>query len=344
MARTFDRMVAASAPGRICLVGESLDWMIRGESVVATVPLRTTVTVGTSRHGGPVTLRSGHPLRLTRPLPTSALDTYAGDPLDLLQATVKVTAPECRPMLPGALVESSSTVPIGAGVSSSAAVTVAAVAALLALGQGTLPDRREVSRRAFAAETEELHSGAGWMDFLSVAYGGVCVIRPGEYRQGPTVTRFADELGVPVVLVDTCQRRATSRALTDKRNRYACGESDIMLYAKSAPLLVTELLTALTEARIDYGHVGAILSEAHALLRDRMHCSTPLIEECVSRCLAAGAYGAKLTGSGHGGCMFALVGWDALEAVRVALAPLPVRVMVFTTGEPQGVVFLPSDN
>ena len=194
-------MVAASAPGRICLVGESLDWMIRGESVVATVPLRTTVTVGTSRHGGPVTLRSGHPLRLTRPLPTSALGTYAGDPLDLLQATVKVTAPECRPMLPGALVESSSTVPIGAGVSSSAAVTVAAVAALLALGQGTLPDRREVSRRAFTAETEELRSGAGWMDFLSVAYGGVCVIRPGPcnsalLKLSPAITRLSPRTSV----------------------------------------------------------------------------------------------------------------------------------------------------
>jgi len=344
VARTFDRRVAASAPGRICLVGESLDWMVRGESVVAAVPLRTTVTVSTGERGGPVTLRSGHPMRLSRPLPTSALDTYAGDPLDLLQATVKVTAAECRPMLAGALVESSSTVPIGAGVSSSAAVTVAAAAALLALGGGRLPSRDTVSRRAFAAETEELRSGAGWMDFLSSAYGGVCVIRPGKLREAPTVTRFADEVGVPVVLVDTCERRPTSRVLTDKRNRYACGESEIMLYAKSAPLLVTELLTALTEARIDYGHVGAILNEAHALLRDRMHCSTPLIEECVSRCLQAGAYGAKLTGSGHGGCMFALVGWDTLEAVRAALAPLPVRVMVFTTGEPQGVVFLPSDN
>jgi hypothetical protein len=78
------------------------------------------------------------------------------------------------------------------------------------------------------------------MDFLSVAYGGVCLVRPGEYRQQPTVTRFADEVGVPVVLIDTCERRATSRALTDKRNRDACGESDIMLYAKSAPLLVAE--------------------------------------------------------------------------------------------------------
>jgi mevalonate kinase len=179
---------------------------------------------------------------------------------------------------------------------------------------------------------------------VSVAYGGVCVIRAGEYRRGPTVSRFADELGVPVVLVDTCERRATSRALTDKRNRYACGESDIMLYAKSAPLLVGEPLAELTDARPDYEHVGAIINEAHGLLRDRVHCSTPLIEECVSRCLATGAYGAKLTGSGHGSCMFALVPWEALEAIRSALAPLPVWVMVFTTGEPQWAVFLPSDN
>jgi galactokinase len=344
MGRVFASMVSASAPGRVCLVGESLDWMVRGESVVAAVPLRTTVTVGTSPRGGPVTLRSGHPLRMTRPLPTSALGHYAGDPLDLLQATVKVTANECRPLLPGALVESVSTVPVGAGVSSSAAVTVAAAAALLALGQGTFPDRRKVARRAFAAEADELHTGAGWMDFLSVAYGGVCLIRPAKDRGAPTVTRFADEVGVPMVLVDTGQRRATSRALTDKRDRYACGESDIMLYAKSAPALVDELLSALTDPTIDYAHVGAVINEAHALLRDRVRCSTPLIEECVSRCLQAAAYGAKLTGSGHGGCMFALVPWEHLEAVRSALSALPVRVMVFTTGEPQGVVFLPSDN
>jgi mevalonate kinase len=280
---------------------------------------------------------------LCRPLSVSALGAYAGDPLDLLQATVKVTAPQCRRMLPGALVESSSTIPIGAGVSSSAAVTVAAAAALLAWGQGRLPTRDTVSRRAFTAETEELRSGAGWMDFLSVTHGGVCLIRPSTSRRRPTVSRFADELGVPVVLIDTGLRRTTSRVLTDKRERYACGESDIMLYAKSAPLLVAELLGALTEASIDYRHVGAIINEAHALLRDRVYCSTPLIEECVSRCLQAGAYGAKLTGSGHGGCLFALVGWESLEAVRSALTPLPVRVMVFTTGEPHGVVLLPSD-
>ncbi|MFQ6326062.1 hypothetical protein ACLMAL_07975 [Nocardia sp. CWNU-33] len=89
--------------------------------------------------------------------------------------------------------------------------------------------------------------------------------------------------------------------------------------------------------------MGALISEAHRLLRDCVHSSTPLIEECVERCLASGAYGAKLSGSGHGGCLFALVPWDAIGRVRVAVAGLPVRVMVFTSGA-LGVAFTPTDH
>jgi galactokinase/mevalonate kinase-like predicted kinase len=69
----------------------------------------------------------------------------------------------------------------------------------------------------------------------------------------------------------------------------------------------------------------------------------PLIDECVTRYGRAGAYGAKLTGSGHGGCLFALASLDTLGPVVAALRDLPVRVTVFTTGDPHGVVFPPAD-
>jgi mevalonate kinase len=58
---------------------------------------------------------------------------------------------------------------------------------------------------------------------------------------------------------------------------------------------------------IDYVHLGGLISRGHQLLTSYMGCSTPLIDRCVTACLEAGAYGAKLTGSGHGGCLFALV-------------------------------------
>lgn len=66
-------------------------------------------------------------------------------------------------------------------------------------------------------------------------------------------------------------------------------------------------------------------------------CSTPLIEQCVTRCLEAGAYGAKLTGSGHGGCLFALVPRDRLAAVIGAVDSLPVRHLVLDDTDSRGV-------
>jgi GHMP kinases C terminal len=83
----------------------------------------------------------------------------------------------------------------------------------------------------------------------------------------------------------------------------------------------------------DYCEAGRLLSTAHALLRDQVACSTPLIEECVSRVLAAGAYGAKLSGSGHGGCLFALVPGAAVPA---SVDDLAVHAVALPRSDPAG--------
>jgi mevalonate kinase len=114
-------------------------------------------------------------------------------------------------------------------------------------------------------------------------------------------------------------------------------------YARSATEIVGDLTAVLSAPTPDPVAVGGLLNQGQVLLRQLVRCSTDLIDECVHRCMKAGAYGAKLTGSGHGGCLFALAPLDALGPVMAALRDLPVRVMVFTTGEPHGVVFPPSD-
>jgi galactokinase len=70
-------------------------------------------------------------------------------------------------------------------------------------------------------------------------------------------------------------------------------------------------------------------------------CSTPLIEECVGRVLAAGAYGAKLSGSGHGGCLFALVPDDAVASVLASVGDLPVHAVALPRSDPAGLVCAP---
>ena len=116
--------VTASAPGRICLAGESLDWMIGGPSIVAAVALRTQVTYTPGRYGHRLVLRSGAPLFRRRSVRTTRLDTYPGDTLDYLQAAGKVAADSIGRIHPGELLAQTD-LPVGAGLSSSAALTLA---------------------------------------------------------------------------------------------------------------------------------------------------------------------------------------------------------------------------
>ena len=333
--------VTASAPGRICLAGESLDWMTGDPSIVSAIPLRTTVTVRPAYRPGSIELRAAAPLWSSREIPAESLDHYAGDELDHLQASVRVVARRGGNRLGGTVVESTTALPIAAGVSSSAAVTVAAAAALLLATDRAIPPPQTVASLAFRAESIELETGAGWMDFLACTYGGVREIFPGRR---PLAVRLAETINMPIVLIDTGQRHSTAEVLASKRDRFRAGEPDIRRYADRATGIVSEMADALRAEHPDYPAIGALISEGHRLLRDRVRCSTPLIEECVSRCLTSGALGAKVSGSGHGGCLFALVGWDALEPVRSALATLPVRLSVFTASDAHGVVFLPADH
>lgn len=332
--------VSAYAPGRVCLAGESLDWMTGGPSVVAAVPVHTTVTITPGDSFGPLTLASAMCRPSTREVETSALAAFAGDGLDYLQATAHVVGQRWPLLLKGARIEAASSVPVGAGASSSAALTVAAAGALMRYVDAVVPSAGRVAQAAYDAEAGQLGTGAGWMDFLACTHGGVCRIDAGE---PPRVTRLADTLDTPVLLIDTLQRRATSTVLASKRDRYRSGETAMRTYAASATAIVSDLTAALRDPSPDHTTVGALMTQAQTLLRDLVRCSTPLIDECVRRCLAGGAYGAKLTGSGHGGCLVALAPIESLGAIHALLSDLPVRLMVFTTGEPHGVVFPPSD-
>lgn len=147
---------------------------------------------------------------------------------------------------------------------------------------------------------------------------------------------MAATLGVPVVLVDTGQRRATRTVLASKRDRFRAREPDMIAYSREAPLLVESLVSVLGASAVDFREAGRLVSAYHGLLRDRVRCSTELIDTCAQLVLAAGAFGAKLSGSGHGGCLFALVPGDAVTPVLRSLADLPVHAIVLPEGEPNG--------
>ena len=80
---------------------------------------------------------------------------------------------------------------------------------------------------------------------------------------------------------------------------------------------VTEAEAALRRA--DMGAFGQLMNSSHASLRDDFGVSTAALDEIVEIALEAGAAGARLTGAGFGGCAIALCGESRAESVMAAL-------------------------
>jgi galactokinase len=76
---------------------------------------------------------------------------------------------------------------------------------------------------------------------------------------------------------------------------------------------VLEFVDALRAGDLD--RCGALMVASHASLRDDFEVSTAELDALVASLCDAGAYGARLTGAGFGGCAIALVGVDAAEQV-----------------------------
>jgi len=70
---------------------------------------------------------------------------------------------------------------------------------------------------------------------------------------------------------------------------------------------------------IDHQLLGELLNAHQAELRDRLRISTPKIDRMIEAALKAGALGAKINGSGGGGCMFAYAP-EKYEQVAEAIA------------------------
>ena len=65
--------------------------------------------------------------------------------------------------------------------------------------------------------------------------------------------------------------------------------------------------------------IGPLLTASHASMRDDFEITVPQVDVAVETALAAGAYGARMTGGGFGGCVLALVDADTVDEVTAAV-------------------------
>jgi galactokinase len=228
-----------------------------------------------------------------------------------------------------------SDVPVGAGLSSSAALEMA-VARAFGLVSNLSWDARSMANVCRRAENGWVGVNCGIMDQLISAGGvlGHAVLI--DCRSLETCPFPLSPEAVVVVLDTSTRRRLDGSEYNDRRSQCmaaarACGASslrDVSLEAlrrnsgaiepvalRRARHVLSENERTLAAAEALRGgeskQLGALMHASHLSLRDDFEVSTPALDIMVESALASpGCHGARLTGAGFGGCVVALVERD----------------------------------
>lgn len=333
---------SADAPGRVNLIGEHTDYH-EGFVLPSAIPQRTHVELrlradrrvrASSPGFSPETLE----YQLDREQPGRAwLDYVQGVTATLARHGVRV---------PGFDLRITSTVPVGAGVSSSAALEVSLLRALRALLSLELDDVT-LARLAQAAETEFVGAAVGIMDQMASSLG-----REGEALFLDTRTLAFERVPLPrsmeLVVIDSGIPHANAHGAYAVRRRESFAAAALLgvkclrdldlaalsriaalpaVLARRARHVVTEnarVLAAVDALREGSGtKLGTLFAASHASMRDDYETSIPEIDALVAIAEQYPAvYGARLTGGGFGGAIVVAVeagcGHTTADAIRDA--------------------------
>jgi mevalonate kinase len=295
-----------TAPGKVILLGEHA--VVYGAPALAVpvsaVEARATVWPG----AGPLSVRAFYPqreggaaleVRLDEAPDTDALATAARCTLDFLGLG--------QP--PAWAVDLASTVPTGRGLGSSAATAVALVRALGAAAGREL-SAEEAGRLAFEAE-RVTHGRPSGIDNTVVALGRPIRFERGAHR--PLGLR----LPLTLLIADSGQPGDTRAMVEGVQLRHARRPAAYGGWFERIRRLVDEATVALAEG--DLPRLGRLMNANHLALQ-AMRVSTPALDRLVAAARGAGALGAKLSGSGGGGIVIALVAPEQAAAVGQAFS------------------------
>ena len=335
--------VVAVAPGRVNLIGEHLDYN-SGRCLPLALPHATYAALA-PRADRALSVTSLQ-VEETREVGLDDLRPGAVSGWPAYVAGVVWALQEEGWELPGLDVVVDSRVPIGSGLSSSAALECSIAVALLPLAG--VPDSDEVRRRlvdsCIRAETEMAGAPTGGMDqsvaLLAQAGHGLLL----DFADGSTEQVPWDPDDLRLLVVDT----RVSHSLTD--GGYASRRADCEAAAASLGVKTLRELQGRPEAleglkdprvrrrahhvlsemdRVDaavaalrHGDLPALeplLDASHNSLRDDFEVSCPELDVVVETCRDHGAHGARMTGGGFGGSALALLPSDRVEEAAVAV-------------------------
>lgn len=341
-----------SAPGRVNLIGEHTDYN-EGFVLPFAIPHRTFAAVGTredarirvaSTFADEAVEVSLDELDELFPMATGAnpaVPEWAAYPLGVAWA-LRQSGVAGR----GIDIAIASDVPVGAGLSSSAAIEGATASALNDLWNAGL-DRTALARIGRRAENEAVGAPTGIMDQMASMLGqpDEAIFLDCRSLEATVVPVGITDAGLAILVMDTRVKHAHSTGGYGER-RAACERGAAIMgvpslrdvsvddLSRAEELMddvtfrrvrhvVTENQRVLDTVRVlrEQGAraIGGLLVASHASMRDDFEISVPELDTAVETALASGAIGARMTGGGFGGAAIALVEQDAVQQVSDAV-------------------------
>uniref|UniRef100_A0A8C4QS56 Galactokinase 1 n=1 Tax=Eptatretus burgeri TaxID=7764 RepID=A0A8C4QS56_EPTBU len=345
--------VAVAAPGRVNLIGEHTDYN-EGFVLPMALPL-VTVMVGSPSDGSTIEVKT---LAEDADEPRDVTFTAPSGPETKLNPGsprwAKLHKGIARPV-PGFHAVVVSTVPLGGGLSSSAALEVATYKFLEQLVPG--PIRGTVEAAMICQRAEHTFAGVpcGIMDQM-VSLAGCAQqavlldCRSLEFELVPmkesNVVVLITDSGVRHELASSeygvrqqeCQVAAKALGLPSLREAKQDDLQELRRHVsdvvfRRARHVIGEIARTTQAAHAlktgDFGAFGKLMLESHASLRCDYEVSSPELDQLVELAKAVpGVYGSRLTGGGFGGCTVTLL---EASATTGAINHLQVRARTYTS-------------
>ena len=319
-----------SAPGRICLFGDHQDYL--GLPVIACAIDRQVILTA-EKNNEAVFLIIMPDISSERKIDISETFDIL-EPQDYFASAMRVVRRYgCNPSI-GYTLTLKSNIPINAGISSSSAIVVAWVHFLLkAFGCDHPINQTCIAQLAYEAEVVEHHSPGGRMDQYTSSIGNIIYIDTAKDDAFQTIGTSMEglilaESGIPkqtLGLLSHLRGHATNAIATvaKKVDNFNIAQAKLEDYevlkghlseelqpyfyaAIKNHSITQEAITAFKNKPLDHKHIGHLMSAHHQVLKDVLKITVPRIDAMIEAALKAGAYGAKIVGSGGGGSIAAL--------------------------------------
>jgi galactokinase len=216
----------------------------------------------------------------------------------------------------------ASTLPAGAGLSSSAALEVAVALALCEAADWRV-EPLELAEACRRAEFRAVGAPVGILDQAASLLGeaGHAVLLDCGTLEHRLVVVPAE---AALVIVDSGVKHShETSGYATRRAELEAGMPERVRHVRTENERVRAFAEALEHE--DLAAAGALLLQSHASLRDDYEVSVPELDELVERAVAAGALGARLVGGGFGGSILALAESDRADRIAGVLGGLVVH-------------------